>query len=72
VYVVQNTALVLLASRGWVESVKDETRCWPVIVHQILAMTQQHGGISAERCWQMLEVFGKKNFLELYTEPRRP
>jgi ATP-dependent Lhr-like helicase len=38
-----------------VERVKDETRCWPVLVHQVLAMTQQHGGISAERCWQMLE-----------------
>jgi len=55
VSVVQSTALVSLASRGWVESVKDETRCWPVLVHQILAMTQQHGGISAERCWQLLE-----------------
>lgn len=55
VSVVQSTALVLLAARGWVESVKDETRAWPVLVHQILAMTQQHGGISAERCWQMLE-----------------
>lgn len=55
VYVVQNIALVLLAARGWVESVKDETRAWPVLVHQILAMTQQFGGISAERCWNLLE-----------------
>lgn len=54
VAVVQSTALVLLASRGWVERVKDEARCWPVLVHQVLAMTQQHGGISAERCWHML------------------
>ncbi|HEX9620342.1 MAG TPA: DEAD/DEAH box helicase [Polyangiaceae bacterium] len=55
VSVVQNTALVLLSARGWVEAVRDETRAWPVLVHQILAMTFQHGGISAERCWQMLE-----------------
>jgi ATP-dependent Lhr-like helicase len=55
VAVVQSTALVNLASRGWIESVKDERRCWPVLVHQILALTQQHGGISAERCWPMLE-----------------
>jgi ATP-dependent Lhr-like helicase len=55
VAVVQSTALVVLAARGWVESVRDETRCWPVLVHQVLAMTHQHGGISAERCWQMLE-----------------
>jgi len=54
VSVVQSTALVKLASRGWVERVRDETRCWPVLVHQILAMTQEHGGISAERCWLML------------------
>jgi ATP-dependent Lhr-like helicase len=55
VAIVQATALVRLAARGWVESVKDERRCWPVLVHQVLAMTQQHGGISAERCWQMLQ-----------------
>lgn len=54
VAVVQATALVRLASRGWVESVREETRAWPVLVHQILTMTQQHGGISAERCWQVL------------------
>lgn len=53
--VVQCTALVQLAARGWVERVKDETRAWPVMVHQILAMTQEHGGISAERCWIALE-----------------
>lgn len=52
--VVQAAALVRLAARGWVESVRDETRNWPVLVHQILAMTQEHGGISAERCSQML------------------
>ncbi len=56
VSVVQASALVRLAARGWVESVRDETRAWPVLVHQILALTQQHGGISAERCWQTLSV----------------
>ena len=55
VSVVQNTALVLLAARGWVERVSEERRAWPVLVHQILALTQQHGGISAERGWQVLE-----------------
>jgi len=54
VSVVQNTALVLLAAQGWVESVRDEPRAWPVLVHQILAMTQEHGGISVERCWKVL------------------
>lgn len=54
VSVVQDTALVLLASRGWVENVRDETRAWPVLVHQLLALTHAHGGISAERCWELL------------------
>jgi ATP-dependent Lhr-like helicase len=51
---VQCAALVRLAAGGWVESVRDETRSWPVLVHQILALTQQHGGISAERAWDVL------------------
>ncbi|CAN5523858.1 hypothetical protein BH09MYX1_BH09MYX1_42960 [soil metagenome] len=75
--VVQSTALVLLAARGWVESVKDETRAWPVLVHQLLAMTQQHGGISAERCWHMLERvpdfrgIRKEEYLELVEHMKR-
>jgi len=52
--VVQSASLVLLAARGWVESVKDQTRAWPVLVHQLLTLTQAHGGISIERCWQLL------------------
>ncbi len=54
VTVVQAAALVRLAARGWVERVRDERRAWPVLVHQMLAMTQEHGGISAERAWLML------------------
>lgn len=77
VYVVQDTALVRLAARGWVESVKDETRCWPVLVHQILAMTHEHGGISAERCWEMLRRvpdfrgIGRDEYLELIEHMKR-
>jgi len=77
VSVVQSTALVLLAARGWVESVKDETRAWPVLVHQVLAMTQQHGGISAERCWQTLERvpdfrgIQREEYLELVEHMKR-
>lgn len=77
VSMVQSTALVLLAARGWVESVKEETRAWPVVVHQVLAMTQQHGGISAERCWQMLEQvpdfrgIQREEYLELIEHMKR-
>ena len=54
VAVVQDVAICLLAADKWVESVKDEQRCWPVLVHQLLAMTFEHGGISRERCWSVL------------------
>jgi ATP-dependent Lhr-like helicase len=54
VSVVQDIALVQLAARGWVEPVRDEMRAWPVLVHQLLALTHAHGGISAERCWALL------------------
>jgi ATP-dependent helicase Lhr and Lhr-like helicase len=51
---VQNIALVLLAQERWVESVPTDNRCWPVLVHQLLALTHEHGGIGLERCWQTL------------------
>ena len=52
--VLQATALVELAREGWVEPVTEQTRCWPVLVHQLLALTLQFGAISAERCWEQL------------------
>lgn len=53
--VLQAVALVELAQEGWVEPVAEQTRCWPVLVHQLLAMTLQFGAISAERCWEQLQ-----------------
>lgn len=50
----QAVALVELAREGWVERVPVQNRCWPVLVHQLLAMTLQWGAISAERCWEHL------------------
>lgn len=52
--VLQAVALVELAREGWVESVANQQRCWPVLVHQLLALTLQFGAISAERCWETL------------------
>src|SRR5690606_38709933 len=43
---VQATAICLLTADKWVDPVKDERRCWPVMVHQLLALTHEHGGIS--------------------------
>ncbi len=52
--VVQAVALIELAREGWVEPVPVQGRCWPVLVHQLLAMTLQWGATSAERCWEQL------------------
>ncbi len=52
----QAAGLVELAREGWVETVAQQTRCWPVLVHQLLAMTLQFGAISPERCWDQLSV----------------
>jgi ATP-dependent Lhr-like helicase len=52
--VLQAVALIELAREGWVERVARPERCWPVLVHQLLAMTLQFGAISADRCWEQL------------------
>lgn len=52
----QAIAIIELVRTGWVESVRLNTRAWPVLVHQLLALTLQFGAISAERCWEQLNV----------------
>jgi ATP-dependent Lhr-like helicase len=52
--VLQAVALIELAREGWVEPVAKQERCWPVLVHQLLALTLQFGAVSAERCWEQL------------------
>jgi len=52
--VLQAVALVELARDGWIEPVPVQQRCWPVMVHQILAQCLQFGAISPERCWEQL------------------
>ena len=54
--VLQTVALIELAREQWVESVPAQTRCWPVLVHQLLAMTLQFGAVSADRCWGQLST----------------
>ena len=55
--VVQAIALVELTREGWVERVHEGRRCFPVLVHQLLAMTLQLGAESAELCLdQLFEV----------------
>ncbi len=50
----QAVAIVELARRGWVERVPVRRRCWPVLVHQLLALSIESGGVSAETAWQRL------------------
>ena len=108
VSVLQAVALIELAREHWVEPVPIQTRCWPVLVHQLFAMTLERGAITAAGAWEQLSkvpdfhgirreefgaliehmklkdflfesggqlslgqraerVFGRKNFMELYT-----
>lgn len=52
--VLQAAALIELAREGWVESVRVQTRCWPVLVHQLLALTLQFGAVTADDAWSTL------------------
>ena len=52
--VLQAVALVELAREGWVESIPAQQRCWPVLVHQLLAFTLAAGGIARNLAWEKL------------------
>lgn len=54
--VLQAAAIIELARTGWVESVPVNGRCWPVLVHQTLALCLQYGSVSAERVWDELRA----------------
>lgn len=53
--VLQAAALIGLARRGWVEPVTLGGRCWPVLIHQVLAMTLSGGGVTPEAAWRQLQ-----------------
>jgi ATP-dependent helicase Lhr and Lhr-like helicase len=52
----QAAALIELAREGWVEAVPVQERCWPVLVHQLLALTLQFGGVTRAYAWDTLSV----------------
>ena len=52
--VLQAIALIELAKSGWVENVNVSRRCWPVIIHQLLAMALAGNGIAIEAAWHHL------------------
>lgn len=52
--VLQAIALIELAKAGWVEDVPVKQRCWPVLIHQLLAMSLAENGIPADQAWAHL------------------
>lgn len=50
----QAVAIVELARRRWIEAVPVQTRVWPVLVHQLFALTLQFGAIKPDQCWMQL------------------
>ncbi len=52
--ILQAVALVELAKSGWVESITVDTRCWPVLIHQLLALALAADGVGTEQAWQHL------------------
>ena len=52
--VLQAIALIELAKSGWVESVDVSDRCWPVLIHQILALALASDGVPVEAAWAHL------------------
>ena len=54
--VLQAIALIELAKSGWVEDVAVNTRCWPVMIHQLLAMSLAGGGVSPADAWGHLST----------------
>lgn len=52
--VLQAIALVELAKAGWVEDVDVLARCWPVLIHQLLAMALAGDGIAPAAAWAHL------------------
>lgn len=54
--VLQAIALIELAKSGWVEDVPVSDRCWPVFIHQLLAMSLAHDGVPVEDAWRHLST----------------
>ncbi|GMV44454.1 MAG: hypothetical protein AMXMBFR64_61700 [Myxococcales bacterium] len=52
--VLQAVALIELARAGWVESVTLDGRCWPVLLHQLLALALADDGVALDDAWEHL------------------
>jgi len=52
--VLQAIALIELARAAWVEDVPVNSRCWPVLIHQLLAMSLAENGVQRDEAWSLL------------------
>jgi ATP-dependent Lhr-like helicase len=52
--VLQAVALIELAKSGWVEDVKINKRCWPVLIHQLLVLALAPEGTTVDTAWEHL------------------
>ena len=52
--VLQAIALIELAKSHWVENIVVNDRCWPVMIHQLLAMSLAGNGVAPEDAWDHL------------------
>jgi ATP-dependent Lhr-like helicase len=52
--ILQAIALIELAKSGWVEHVPVNDRCWPVLIHQLLAMSLAKDGVAPQSAWDHL------------------
>ncbi len=52
--ILQAAALIQLARTSWVEPVRLDDRCWPVLVHQLLALTLAQGAVTPDEAWSLL------------------
>jgi len=52
--VLQAIALMELAKAGWVENIEVNDRCWPVLIHQLLAMALADDALTVEKAWSHL------------------
>lgn len=56
--VLQAVAMVELAKVGWVESIVRPQRAWPVLIHQLVALSLEHDGVPPDDAWQTLSRVG--------------
>ena len=54
--VLQAIALIELAKVCWVEDIAVNNRCWPVMIHQLLAMSLAGNGVSPSDAWDHLST----------------